>query len=398
MLHNLHRVAALAAACAALCATAATAAARPDPQLANQWALQGDGPMGAASAWTEITGGDVTVAVVDTGVDLTHRDLAPNLWTNPGEVPGNGIDDDGDGIVDDVHGADFVNGDGDPSDDNGHGTHVAGIVAARGNNGVGVAGLAWRARIMAVKVLGADASGDMAAGGRGRALRGRPRRARDQPLAHGPEPRPRPGRRRRRGRRRQRPRRRGRRQHAHRRRRDRDLPRRPRRAQPHRGHLVRPARRAGAVGQLRAHHRRPRRARRGDPLHRARRRLRAALGIVDGRAQVSGAAVLLASARPDLGWAGMRSALLGSARPTSLPVAAGRLNVAGALRRVLGCRRGRSQVSAARRSAGRLRRPPRPPHRPRHRGAARARRRSAVAAGRTRGACTRRAAGVQCPT
>ena len=163
MLQNVHRVAALAAACAALCATAATAAARPDPQLANQWALQGDGPMGAASAWTQVTGGDVTVAVVDTGVDLRHRDLAPNLWTNPGEVPGNGIDDDGDGIVDDVHGADFVNGDGDPSDDNGHGTHVAGIVAARGNNGVGVAGLAWRARIMAVKVLGADASGDMAA-------------------------------------------------------------------------------------------------------------------------------------------------------------------------------------------------------------------------------------------
>jgi subtilisin family serine protease len=118
--------------------------------------------MGAASAWTQITGGNVTVAVVDTGVDLSHRDLAPNLWTNPGEIPGNGIDDDGDGIVDDVHGADFANGDGDPSDDNGHGTHVAGIVAARGGNGVGVAGLAWRARIMAVKVLGADASGDMA--------------------------------------------------------------------------------------------------------------------------------------------------------------------------------------------------------------------------------------------
>src|SRR5215218_2837407 len=162
MLHNVHRVAAIAAACAALCAPVASAAARPDPQLANQWALQGDGPMGAASAWTRITGGDVTVAVVDTGVDLSHRDLAPNVWTNPGEVPGNGIDDDADGLVDDVHGADFVNHDGDPSDDNGHGTHVAGIVAARGNNGVGVAGLAWRARIMAVKVLGADASGDMA--------------------------------------------------------------------------------------------------------------------------------------------------------------------------------------------------------------------------------------------
>jgi hypothetical protein len=86
-------------------------------------------------------------------------------------------------------------------------------------------------------------------------------------------------------------------------------------------------------------------------------------------AQVSGAAVLLASARPALGWPGMRSALLGSARPTSLPVAAGRLDVAGALRRVLGAKRGRSQVSAERRTAGRLRRPPRPPHRPRHRAA-----------------------------
>jgi hypothetical protein len=84
---------------------------------------------------------------------------------------------------------------------------------------------------------------------------------------------------------------------------------------------------------------------------------------------VSGAAVLLASARAGLGWPGMRSALLGSARPTSLPVAAGRLDVAGALRRVLGTKRGRSRVSAERLSAGRLRRPPRPPHRPRHRGA-----------------------------
>src|SRR3954469_18280700 len=156
MLHTLHRVAALAAACAALCATAASAAGRPDPQLANQWALQGDGPMGAASAWTRITGGDVTVAVVDTGVDLSHRDLAPNLWTNPGEVPGNGIDDDGDGLVDDVHGADFVNGDGTPADDNGHGTHIAGIIAAHG----AIRGLAPGATIMPVKVLGAGKAGN----------------------------------------------------------------------------------------------------------------------------------------------------------------------------------------------------------------------------------------------
>ena len=126
----------------------------------------------------------------------------PTSGRNPGEVPGNGIDDDANGFVDDVHGADFVNHDGDPADDNGHGTHVAGIIAARGNNGIGVAGVAWRARIMAVKVLGADASGDIGDGRRGRALRGRPRRARDQPLAHRREPRHRPRRRGRRGRRR----------------------------------------------------------------------------------------------------------------------------------------------------------------------------------------------------
>ena len=82
-------------------------------------------------------------------------------------------------------------------------------------------------------------------------------------------------------------------------------------------------------------------------------------------AEVSGAAVLLASARPDLGWEGMRAALLGSARPTSLPVAAGRLDVAAALRRVLGAGRARSSVTA-KRTAARLRRPPRPAHRPRH--------------------------------
>jgi subtilisin family serine protease len=163
----LHRVAALAVAIAALCAAPAAAAVRSDPELPDQWALRGDAPMGAASAWARATAGAVTVAVVDTGVDLSHPDLAPNLWTNPGEVPGNGIDDDADGYVDDVHGVDLLNGDGDPGDDNGHGTHVAGIVAARGENGIGVAGVAWRARIMAVKVLDSHAAGDMSAVARG---------------------------------------------------------------------------------------------------------------------------------------------------------------------------------------------------------------------------------------
>src|SRR4051794_41829406 len=83
MLHTLHRVAALAAACAALCATAAPAAARPDPQLANQWALQGDEPMGAASAWTQITGGDVTVAGVGTRGRPPPPPPPPPPWAHP---------------------------------------------------------------------------------------------------------------------------------------------------------------------------------------------------------------------------------------------------------------------------------------------------------------------------
>jgi subtilisin family serine protease len=138
----------------------ATAATAPDPLAADAWQTSGDGPMGAASAWDQTVGGEVVVAVIDSGTDLTHPDLAPNLWVNPGEIAGNGRDDDGDGFVDDVHGVDLVNGDGDPQDDNGHGTHVAGIIAARGGNGIGATGVAWRALLMSVKVLGAAAEGD----------------------------------------------------------------------------------------------------------------------------------------------------------------------------------------------------------------------------------------------
>jgi subtilisin family serine protease len=137
----------------------AAQAAATDPRAAEQWALQGDAPMGIDTAWRQTTGADVTVAIIDSGTDLTHPDLAPNLWTNPGEIPGNGIDDDGNGYVDDVHGYDFVDGDGTPQDLNGHGTHVAGIVGARGGNGVGGSGVAWRARLMTVRVLDAQARG-----------------------------------------------------------------------------------------------------------------------------------------------------------------------------------------------------------------------------------------------
>jgi subtilisin family serine protease len=134
-----------------------------DPRVAEQWALQGDAPMGIESAWRQTTGADVTVAIIDSGVDLGHPDLAPNLWTNPGEIAANGVDDDGNRYVDDVHGFDFVENDGAPQDANGHGTHVAGIIGARGSNGIGGAGVAWRARLMAVRVLDDQARGTTAA-------------------------------------------------------------------------------------------------------------------------------------------------------------------------------------------------------------------------------------------
>jgi subtilisin family serine protease len=134
-----------------------------DPRVAEQWALQGDAPMGIDTAWRQATGADVTVAIIDSGIDLGHPDLAPNLWTNPGETPGNGVDDDGNGFIDDVHGYDFVENDGTPQDANGHGTHVAGIAGARGGNGIGGAGVAWQARLMAIRVLDGQARGTTAA-------------------------------------------------------------------------------------------------------------------------------------------------------------------------------------------------------------------------------------------
>ena len=119
-----------------------------------------DADMDAQEAWDISTGSSsVVAAVFDTGVDYTHVDLAANMWINPGEVAGNGIDDDGNGYIDDVYGADvaadlagdFV--DGDPMDIDGHGTHCSGTIGGVGNNGVGVAGVNWDVSIMAMKVF-----------------------------------------------------------------------------------------------------------------------------------------------------------------------------------------------------------------------------------------------------
>jgi len=128
-----------------------------DPGFDQLWGMDS---IDAENAWTISTGSSsVVAAVIDTGVDYNHSDLAANIWVNPGEIAGNGIDDDGNGFVDDVHGYDFVNNDGDPMDDNGHGTHVSGTIAAEANNGRGVTGVNWSSSIMALKFLGSNGSG-----------------------------------------------------------------------------------------------------------------------------------------------------------------------------------------------------------------------------------------------
>ncbi len=140
-----------------------------DPEYENLWNLES---IAMPRAWA-IERGDpsVVVAIVDTGVTLDHPDFEGQLWTNPGEIPGNRVDDDDNGFVDDVQGWDFVEAptaagrgdfnepDGDPTDETGHGTHVAGIVAARPDNGIDIAGVAWNCRLMPVR------SGFAASGG-----------------------------------------------------------------------------------------------------------------------------------------------------------------------------------------------------------------------------------------
>src|SRR4030042_329371 len=142
-----------------------------DPGFINQWGLHNTGQTGgtinadidAPEAWDITEGsGNIIVAIVDSGVAYDHPDLNGNIWINNDEVAGNGIDDDGNGYVDYIYGWDFVDKDGYPVDYNSHGTHVAGIIASKGNNGLGITGIMWSAKIMPIRFLGVSGAGDVA--------------------------------------------------------------------------------------------------------------------------------------------------------------------------------------------------------------------------------------------
>jgi hypothetical protein len=140
-----------------------------DPRFPDEWALDNDldTDIDAPEAWDHTQGSaDVTVAVVDSGVAYDHPDLAPNLWVNTSETvetpEGRGVDDDANGYVDDSIGWDWVEDDGIPTDPHGHGTHVAGTIGARGNDGFGVAGVSWDVGLMPLRALDSTGSGTIA--------------------------------------------------------------------------------------------------------------------------------------------------------------------------------------------------------------------------------------------
>jgi len=124
-----------------------------DPDFDQLWGLD---KISATAAWDIRTESNVIIAVIDSGVDYTHPDIAANMWVNHGEIPNNGIDDDGNGYIDDVYGYDFGDNNSEPLDDYGHGTHCAGTIAAVGNNSTGIVGVNWSAKIMALKIMDAE--------------------------------------------------------------------------------------------------------------------------------------------------------------------------------------------------------------------------------------------------
>ncbi|MDB9440670.1 S8 family serine peptidase, partial [Sphaerospermopsis kisseleviana CS-549] len=139
-----------------------------DPSFNQLWGLHNTGQSGgtpdadidAPEAWDIQTGNpNLVIGVLDTGVDYNHPDLVGNIWTNPGEIANDGIDNDNNGYIDDIRGWDFAYNDNNPSDVDGHGTHVSGTIAGKGNNGVGVTGVAWNAKIMPLKFLDDTGSG-----------------------------------------------------------------------------------------------------------------------------------------------------------------------------------------------------------------------------------------------
>jgi subtilisin family serine protease len=159
------RIVILAALAATLApAPCATALEPADALQGEQWAVAPGAIFDLPGAWELSQGTGVVVAVVDSGVQLDHPDLAPNVWTNFGEIPGNGVDDDHNGYVDDVHGVDLTSTSRrqNLSDGFGHGTHVSGTIAAVAN-GRGVVGVAFKARLMVVRVLGDDGGGSTGA-------------------------------------------------------------------------------------------------------------------------------------------------------------------------------------------------------------------------------------------
>ncbi|MGE0614547.1 MAG: S8 family peptidase [Bacteriovoracia bacterium] len=139
------------------------AAVLNDPMISQQWA---HAKVQSAQAWDLSQGSsDIVVAVIDSGIDYDHEDLRDNMWRNPGETPGNGRDDDGNGYVDDVYGWNFVGNNNQPKADDSHyhGTHVAGTIGGVGGNGIGISGHAPRVKLMALKFLASNGSGSISA-------------------------------------------------------------------------------------------------------------------------------------------------------------------------------------------------------------------------------------------